>query len=128
MLGRTRRYPLSRVARLSGLAGVAHVLVSIGLGAVIIVVGLQFRSSIDSAKDAIVGGLLLATGSRSSWSSSPVGGTRTLTLTRISTDATTSTDATITTEATISMGTRGSGGSTAWLPWSFRSARQRRPT
>ncbi len=62
VLGRTRRYPLSRVARLSGLAGVAHVLVSIGLGAVIIVVGLQLRSSIDSAKDAIVGGLLLATG------------------------------------------------------------------
>jgi nickel/cobalt transporter (NicO) family protein len=62
VLGRTRRYPLSRVARLSGLAGVAHVLVSIALGAVIIVVGLQFRSSIDSAKDAIVGGLLLATG------------------------------------------------------------------
>ena len=37
VLGRTRRYPLSRVARLSGLAGVAHVLVSIALGAVIIV-------------------------------------------------------------------------------------------
>ena len=62
VLGRTRRYRLSRVARLSGLAGVAHVLVSIVLGAVIIVVGLQFRSSIDSAKDAIVGGVLLATG------------------------------------------------------------------
>ena len=33
VLGRTRRYPLARVARLSGLAGVAHVLVSIALGA-----------------------------------------------------------------------------------------------
>ena len=62
VLGRTRRYPLGRVARLSGLAGVAHVLVSIALGAVIIVVGLQFRSSVDSAKDALVGGVLLATG------------------------------------------------------------------
>lgn len=62
VLGRTRRYPLSKVARLSGLAGVAHVLVSIVLGAVIIAVGLQFRSAIQSAEDTIVGGLLIATG------------------------------------------------------------------
>jgi nickel/cobalt exporter len=62
VLGRTRRYPLARIARLSGLAGVAHVLLSIVLGAVIIAVGLQFRSSIASAQDAIIGGLLIATG------------------------------------------------------------------
>ncbi len=62
VLGRTRRYPLSRVARLSGLAGVAHVLVSIVLGAVIIAIGLQFRSTIQSAQDTIIGWLLIATG------------------------------------------------------------------
>jgi nickel/cobalt exporter len=62
VLGRTRRYRLSRVARLSGLAGVAHVLVSIALGAVIIVVGLQFRSSIENAQDTIIGCILIATG------------------------------------------------------------------
>ncbi|MDQ6836254.1 MAG: hypothetical protein M3016_08720 [Actinomycetota bacterium] len=62
VLGRTRRYPLSRVARLSGLAGVAHVLVSILLGAVIIVIGLQFRSTIQSAQDTIIGWILIATG------------------------------------------------------------------
>ncbi len=62
VLGRTRRYPLSRVARLSSLAGVAHVLVSIVLGAVIIAIGLQFRSAVQSAEDTIVGGLLIATG------------------------------------------------------------------
>jgi nickel/cobalt exporter len=62
VLGRTRRYPLSRVTRLSGLAGIAHVLVSIVLGAIVIVVGLQFRSTIQSAQDAIVGGLLIVTG------------------------------------------------------------------
>jgi hypothetical protein len=62
VVGRTRRYPLSRVARLSGLAGVAHVLVSIVLGAVIVVIGLQFRSSIEHAQDAIVGSVLIATG------------------------------------------------------------------
>lgn len=62
VLGRTRRYPLSRVARLSGLAGVAHVLVSIVLGAVIIAIGLQFRSSVEHAQDAIIGCILIATG------------------------------------------------------------------
>jgi hypothetical protein len=62
VLGRTRRYPLSRIARLSGLAGLAHVLVSIGLGAVIIVIGLQFRSAIQHAQDTIIGCILIATG------------------------------------------------------------------
>jgi nickel/cobalt transporter (NicO) family protein len=62
VLGRTRRYPLTRVARLSGLAGVAHVLVSILLGAVIIAVGLQFRSTVQSAQDTIIGGVLILTG------------------------------------------------------------------
>src|SRR5581483_4030711 len=51
-----------RVARLSGLAGVAHVLVSIVLGAVIIAVGLQFRSSVEHAQDTIIGCILIATG------------------------------------------------------------------
>jgi nickel/cobalt exporter len=62
VLGRARRYPLSKVARLSGLAGIAHVLLSILLGAVIVVVGLQFRSKIQSAQDTIIGALLIATG------------------------------------------------------------------
>ncbi|MFL5829631.1 MAG: hypothetical protein ACJ76X_06915 [Solirubrobacteraceae bacterium] len=62
VVGRTQHYPLSKVARLSGLAGVAHVLVSIVLGAVIIAVGLQFRSSVEHAQDAIIGSLLIATG------------------------------------------------------------------
>jgi nickel/cobalt exporter len=62
MLGRTRRYRLAQVARLSGLAGVAHVLVSIVLGAVIVVVGLQFRAAIQGAQDLIVGLLLIVTG------------------------------------------------------------------
>ena len=62
VLGRTRRYPLSRIARLSGLAGVAHVLVSIILGAVIIAVGLQFRSTIQSEQDTIIGAIPIATG------------------------------------------------------------------
>jgi nickel/cobalt transporter (NicO) family protein len=62
VLGRARRYPLRRVARLSGLAGIAHVLLSIVLGGVIIAVGLQFRSSIQGAQDTIIGCILIATG------------------------------------------------------------------
>jgi nickel/cobalt transporter (NicO) family protein len=62
VVGRARRYPLARVARLSGLAGVAHVLVSLLLGGVIVAVGLQFRSTIEHAQDTIVGAVLIATG------------------------------------------------------------------
>lgn len=62
VVGRTRRYPLSRVARLSGLAGIAHVLVSLLLGAVIVAIGLQLRSTVQHAQDTIVGAVLLATG------------------------------------------------------------------
>ncbi len=62
VVGRTQRYPLPKVARLSALAGVAHVLVSVLLGAVIVVIGLEFRSTIEHAQDDIVGGLLIATG------------------------------------------------------------------
>jgi nickel/cobalt transporter (NicO) family protein len=62
VVGRTRRYPLARVARLSGLAGIAHVLVSLLIGVVIVAIGLQFRSTVEHAQDAIVGAVLLATG------------------------------------------------------------------
>ena len=62
VLGRTRRYPLGLVARLSGLAGLAHVLVSLLVGGVIVAVGLQFRSAVEHAQDAIVGSLLIITG------------------------------------------------------------------
>src|SRR4030081_598162 len=62
VVGRTRRYPLARVARLSGIAGVAHVLVSIALGGVIVAVGLQFRSTVQSAQDTIIGCVLILTG------------------------------------------------------------------
>jgi nickel/cobalt exporter len=62
VIGRTRRYPLSRVTRLSLAAGVAHVLVSLVLGAVLIAIGLQFRSTVEHAQDAIIGGLLIVTG------------------------------------------------------------------
>jgi hypothetical protein len=62
VVGRARRYPLSKVARISGLAGIAHVLISIVLGGVIIAIGLQFQSTVQSAQDTIIGCLLIATG------------------------------------------------------------------
>jgi nickel/cobalt transporter (NicO) family protein len=62
VLGRTRRYPLGRVARLSGMAGVTHVLVSLVLGAIVIAVGLQFRSTVEHAQDLVIGAILIATG------------------------------------------------------------------
>jgi nickel/cobalt exporter len=62
VLGRTQKHPLRRVARLSLLAGVAHVLVSILLGGLVIAVGLQFRHTIQSAQNAIVGIVLVFTG------------------------------------------------------------------
>src|SRR5437764_6579951 len=62
VVGRTQHYPLSKVARLSGLAGVAHVLVSVILGAVIVAIGLQFRSTVENVQNTIVGLLLIGTG------------------------------------------------------------------
>ena len=62
VVSRTRRYRLPRVARLAGLAGVAHVLVSILLGAVIVIIGLQLRSRVQTTQDTIVGAILIGTG------------------------------------------------------------------
>jgi len=62
VVGRTRGYPLARVARLSGLAGVAHVLVSLLLGGFVILIGLQFRASLEHAQNTIVGAVLVTTG------------------------------------------------------------------
>ncbi len=62
VVGRTQRYPLRRVARVSLLAGIAHVLVSVVLGALIVLVGLQFRHAVQSAQDTVVGLILVLTG------------------------------------------------------------------
>jgi nickel/cobalt transporter (NicO) family protein len=62
VLARTRRYPLRRVLRQSLAAGLAHVVVSLLLGGILILVGLQLRASVQHHQDLIVGGILLATG------------------------------------------------------------------
>ncbi|MEC3955874.1 hypothetical protein VMT65_22765 [Nocardia sp. CDC153] len=62
VIARTQRYPLRRVLRLSALAGMAHVALSLVLGAIVIGVGLQFRATVERHESLIVGGLLVATG------------------------------------------------------------------
>ncbi|WP_323746461.1 hypothetical protein [Catenulispora pinisilvae] len=62
VLSRTRRYSTRRTVRLSLAAGVTHVLVSLLLGAVLIVVGLQFRDTVSRHADLVIGGILLVTG------------------------------------------------------------------
>lgn len=62
VLSRTRRYPTRRTVRLSLAAGVAHVLVSLALGAILVLVGLQFRQTVSRHTDVVVGGILLVTG------------------------------------------------------------------
>jgi len=62
VLSRTRHYRTGTVTRLSLAAAVAHVVVSLLLGGVVIGVGLQFRAAIAGHTDLAVGGVLLATG------------------------------------------------------------------
>jgi nickel/cobalt exporter len=62
VVARTRRYRTGTVARLSLAAGLAHVVVSLLLGGIVIGVGLQFRSAIAGHTDLVVGTILLATG------------------------------------------------------------------
>jgi ABC-type nickel/cobalt efflux system permease component RcnA len=62
VIARAQRYPLRRVLRLSGLAGLVHVALSLVLGAILIVVGLRFRSTVEHRENLVVGGLLIATG------------------------------------------------------------------
>ena len=62
VLSRTRGYRTTRVARVSLAAALAHVLVSLALGAVLVLIGLQFRGTVARHTDLAVGVLLLGTG------------------------------------------------------------------
>lgn len=62
VLGRARSDSLGRVLRRSLAAAVAHVLLSLLLGAVVIAVGLRLRSTVVRDEDVVVGGVLIATG------------------------------------------------------------------
>jgi nickel/cobalt transporter (NicO) family protein len=62
VMSRTRRYRTARVLRLSLAGALAHVVVSLALGGILIVIGLQFRATVARHTDLVVGGILLATG------------------------------------------------------------------
>jgi nickel/cobalt transporter (NicO) family protein len=62
VLSRTSRYRTARVVRLSLAAAVTHVVVSVALGGILVVIGLQFRATVARHTDLVVGGILLATG------------------------------------------------------------------
>lgn len=62
VVARTQRWGISRVARISFLASVGHVLTSIIIAGVIAFVGLQFRSAFETQQGHIVGVVLVLTG------------------------------------------------------------------
>lgn len=62
VVGRTQRWSIARVARISFLASVGHVLTSIIIASVIAVIGLQFRSAFETEQGHIVGIVLVLTG------------------------------------------------------------------
>jgi putative Mn2+ efflux pump MntP len=62
VVARTQRYSLRRTLRLSTAAAMTHVIVSLALGAILIMIGLQFRATVQHRQDIVVGGLLALTG------------------------------------------------------------------
>ncbi|HZU13380.1 MAG TPA: hypothetical protein VFB58_11120 [Chloroflexota bacterium] len=62
VIGRTQRWSMGRVARMSFLASVGHVLTSLIIAAIIAAVGLQFRQAFETQQGHIVGIILVLTG------------------------------------------------------------------
>jgi nickel/cobalt transporter (NicO) family protein len=62
VLSRTSRYRTARVVRLSLAAAFTHVVVSLVLGGILVIIGLQFRTTVARHADLVVGGILLSTG------------------------------------------------------------------
>ena len=62
VVGRTQRWSLFRVARISLLAAGGHVLASLVLAGVIALIGLRFQKAIETQQGHIVGGVLVLTG------------------------------------------------------------------
>lgn len=62
VVGRTQRWSVARVARISFLASVGHVLTSLIIAAIIAAIGLQFRAAFETQQGHIVGVILVLTG------------------------------------------------------------------
>ena len=62
VVARTQRWSVSRVARVSALASLGHVVASLVLGGIIALIGLQFQRQLDTQQGHIIGGILILTG------------------------------------------------------------------
>jgi len=62
VVGRTQRWGLGRVARVSALAASGHVVASLVLAGIVALIGLQFRQQIEAQQGHIVGAVLVFTG------------------------------------------------------------------
>jgi len=62
VVGRTQRWSLLRVARVSALASAGHVLASVVLAGIIAAIGLQFQRQLETQQGHIVGAVLVLTG------------------------------------------------------------------
>ncbi len=62
VVARTQRWSLLRVARVSALASVGHVIASLILGGVVAIIGLQFQRQLDTQQGHIIGIILFLTG------------------------------------------------------------------
>jgi hypothetical protein len=62
VIGRTQRWSVAHVARISFLASIGHVVTSLIIAGIIAAVGLQFRSAFETQQGHIVGVILALTG------------------------------------------------------------------
>jgi len=62
VVGRTQRWNLFRVARVSALASAGHVVASVVLAGIIAAIGLQFQRQLETQQGHIVGAVLILTG------------------------------------------------------------------
>ena len=62
VVGRTQRWGLGRVARVSALAASGHVAASLVLAGIVALIGLEFRQQIEAQQGHIVGAVLVITG------------------------------------------------------------------
>ena len=62
VVARTQHWTLLRVARISALASVGHVIASLVLGGIVAIIGLQFQRQLDTQQGHIIGGILVLTG------------------------------------------------------------------
>ena len=62
IVARTQHWSMMRTVRVSALAATGHVIVSLILGGIVALIGLQFQRELDTQQGHIIGGILILTG------------------------------------------------------------------